>query len=46
MKSSKKTLVNLILNGQSLKELSREYGVSSSNLTSLEKNIYQYKYPK
>lgn len=28
----KKTLVNLILNGQSLKEISREYGVSSSNL--------------
>ena len=28
----KKTLVNLILNGQSLKEVSREYGVSSSNL--------------
>lgn len=28
----KKTLVKLILNGQSLKEVSREYGVSSSNL--------------
>ncbi|MGL5056534.1 MAG: transposase [Fusobacteriaceae bacterium] len=27
----KKTFVNLILNGQSLKEVSREYGVSSSN---------------
>lgn len=30
MKSLKKLL--LILNGQSLKEVSREYGVSSSNL--------------
>lgn len=28
----KKNLVNLILNGQSLKEVSREYGMSSSNL--------------
>ncbi|WP_294095072.1 transposase [uncultured Cetobacterium sp.] len=28
----KKILVNLILNGQPLKEVSREYGVSSFNL--------------
>lgn len=35
----KKTLVNLILNGQSLKEISREYGVSSSNLILWRKNI-------
>lgn len=28
----KKNLVNLILTGQSLKEISREYGVFSSNL--------------
>lgn len=35
----KKTLVNLILNGQSLKEVSREYGVSSSNLILWRKNI-------
>lgn len=27
----KKTLVNLILNDQSLKEVFREYGISSSN---------------
>ena len=38
-KEFKKILTNLILNGQSLKKTSREYGVSSPTLLSLEKKI-------